>query len=172
MNPTTIVELIIIGIYTFFTVGVYFYQARRYSALEKSLSSLNDILDSVTKYKDLFKPDDIINRLTTKHEIEKQTFEAQTKKDMQDKINDFKERFGKEVSEQITNIIMDMNKKLLDRLNELAAHSINVFITSEELSVNKEQRDALIKKLFPLNAESFIESCDTLLSRQKDATRS
>gem|GEM_PF-7064903 len=162
-----IAELIIIGIYTFFTIGVYFYQAKRYSALEKSLSSLNEILDSVTKYKDIFKPDDIINRLTTKHEIEKQAFEAQLKKEMDEKILENKVKFGKEVSDRMTGIIMEMNKSLLDRYTEFAKHSINIIITDKVFSSDKAQRDKLIKDLFPLNSESLIETCDILLANKK-----
>lgn len=161
------VQYIVFGLYTVALIAVFVYQANRYSSLEKSLRSLNDMLDSITKYKELFKPDDIIDTLTTKHKLDKEVTEKTWEKKMNDKLAE--QRFGlnQELIGKLTNEFLVMNREIIDRLGELARHPISYIVTNEDFKDNKDLRDRYIKENFPRNADYFIQSCDELIKIEK-----
>jgi hypothetical protein len=160
-------QYIVFGIYTLAFVGVFIYQANRYSSLEKSLKALNDMLDSISKYKDLFKPDDIIDRMNTKHKLETEVLEQTWEKRMNEKLNEQKFGLSQDLIHKVTKEFIKMNTEIIERLGELAQHPIAYIITAAEFKNNKNLRDKYIRDNFPKNADYFIESCDLLLKNQK-----
>jgi len=161
-------EYIVIGIYTIATIGVFVYQANRYSALERSLKSLNDMLDSINKYKDIFKPDDIIERMNTKHQLDKENLQGTWQKQMETKINELKIGYTKEMIPKVTDEFLKMNREIMEKYNELSLHPIKFIITSPDFKDNKDLRDKFIMANFPKNYDYFVEACDKLLLDLKD----
>jgi hypothetical protein len=161
-------EYIVMGFYAIATIGVFFYQANRYSALERSLKALNDMLDSINKYKDIFKPDDIIERMNTKHQLDKENLEGTWQKQMAAKIDELKIGFSKEMAPKVANEFVKMNNEIIEKYSELTLHPIKFIITSPDFKDNKDLRDKFIKANFPKNYDYFVEACDRLLLNEKE----
>lgn len=160
-------EYIVIGVYTIATIGVFVYQANRYSALEKSLKALNDMLDSINKYKDIFKPDDIIDRMNVKHKLERENLDETYKRQTEQALHDQKLGLSKEMTSKAADEFMRMNKELIDKLSELTVQPVKYIITHPEFKDNKDLRDKFIKDNFPKNSGYFVEMCDKLLLQLK-----
>lgn len=162
-------EYIVIGFYTIATIGVFFYQANRYSALEKSLKALNDMLDSINKYKDIFKPNDIIESMNIKHKLEKENRDEIYRRETEQALYAQKLGLSNEMTSKAADEFMKMNKELIDKLSELSVQPVKFIITHPEFKDNKDLRDKFIKDNFPKNFSYFVETCDNLLLQLKQS---
>lgn len=128
------------------------YQAKKIDILEKAIKTQSTLLDDFEKFKKLLDVDHFLKNRDLQLENQKIEMTRYFEKEAQ--------AMGDRIVKSMNDTYVQVNKELLDMVQELAQFPLTMVIKQFPDKEKKAERDIFIQKYYPHSATKLIGFCD------------